>query len=207
MSSITVLARQSGRLLSAQIRRLRVNLERLAAQVREAVARTVSQAVAEAAHEALQIVLEGPPAASGPWHQAPEEFGRPWDADEVDDRRRKASRKPRTLYESLTEEDEPDHPMDTEDQAASDDAPASARPRRWSRALTVGCQAAAWWLRRHPGRLSGLTATGIGVAAGLVALLASPVLASAGTVAATALGVLALADAAHSAAGVATGWL
>ncbi len=57
MSSITLLVRQGGRLLSAQVRRLRVNLERLAAQVREAVARTVSQAVAEAAHEALQIVL------------------------------------------------------------------------------------------------------------------------------------------------------
>jgi hypothetical protein len=136
MSSITVLAQQSGRLLSAQIRRLRVNLERLAAQVREAVARTVSQAVAEAAHEALQIVLEGPPAALGPWQPTPEEFGRSWDADKVDDRRRKASRKPRTLYESLTEEDEPEQPMDREDQAVCDEAPASARPRRWSRACT-----------------------------------------------------------------------
>jgi hypothetical protein len=40
-----------------------------------------------------------------------------------------------------------------------------------------------------------------------VAFLASPALASAGTAAATALGVLALADAAHAATGVATGWL
>ncbi len=206
MSSITALARQSGRLLSAQIRRLRVNLERLAAQVREAVARTVSQAVAEAAHEALQIVLEGPPAASGPWQPTPEEFGRPWDT-EADDRRSKPSRKPRTLYESLTEDDEPEHRRETEDREVSEDAPERTRPRRWSRALTVGCQAAAWWLRRRPGRLSGLTAAGIGVAAGLVALLASPLLANAGTVAATALSVLALADAARSAASVAANWL
>ena len=206
MSSITVLVRQGGRLLSAQVRRLRVNLERLAAQVREAVARTVSQAVAEAAHEALQIVLEGPPAASGPWQSRPEEFGRPW-GTEADDRRGKPSRKPRTLYESFTEDNEPEQEIDPEDRDVSEDAPASARPRRWSRALTVGCQAAAWWLRRHPGRLSGLTATGIGVAAGLVALLASPLLANAGTVAATALSVLALADAARSAASVAANWL
>src|SRR6476646_1707528 len=96
MSSITVLARQGGRLLSTQIRRLRVNLERLATQVREAVARTVSQAVAEAAHESLHIVLEGPPAASAAWQPASEEFGRPWDADEAEDRRRKPSRKPRS---------------------------------------------------------------------------------------------------------------
>jgi hypothetical protein len=207
MTSITALARQATRVLTTQAVRLREKLERLAAQVREAVARTVSQAVAEAAHEALQIVLEGPPAETASWHSTPEEFGRPWDADEVNDSRRKSSRKPRTLYESLTEDDEPEHPMDPEDGEVSDDAPASTRPRRWSRALTVGCQAAAWWLRRHPGRLSGLTAAGIGVAAGLVAFLASPLLASAGTVAATALGVLALADAARSAAGVATGWL
>ena len=205
MSSITALARQGGRLLSAQIRRLRVNLERLAAQVREAVARTVSQAVAEAAHEALQIVLEGPPTASGPWQPMPDEFRRSWDTED-NDRRRNSSRKPRTLYESLTEEDDPEHPMGAEDREVSEDAPVSQRPRRWSRALTVGCQAAAWWLRRHPGRLSGLTAIGIGVAAGLVALLASPLLASAGTAAATALGVLALADAARSAAGVAATW-
>ena len=206
MSSITVLARQGGRLLSTQVHRLRVNLERLAAQVREAVARTVSQAIAEAAHEALQIVLEGPPPASAPWQPTPEEFGRPWDS-EADERRSKPSRRPRTLYESLTADNEPDYGIDPEDRDVSEEAPASARPRRWSRALTVGCQAAAWWLRRHPGRLSELTATGIGVAAGLVAFLASPVLASAGTAAATALGVLALADAARSAAGVAANWL
>ena len=206
MSSITLLVRQGGRLLSTQVRRLRVNLERLAAQVREAVARTVSQAVAEAAHEALQIVLEGPPAVSAPWQSTPEEFGRPWDT-EADDRRGKPPRKPRTLYESLTDDIEPDSGIDPEEREVSEDAPASAPPRRWSRALTVGCQAAAWWLRRRPGRSSGLTAAGIGVAAGLVALLASPLLANAGTVAATALSVLALADAARSAATVASTWL
>jgi hypothetical protein len=205
MSSITVLARAASRLFSTQARRLRANLERLASQVREAVAQTVSQAIAAAAHEALQIVLEGPPPEPKPWRRYGDDHDPAWEP-EWEDPRSKSSRRPRTLYESLIEDNELEHPMDPEDQPVSEEAPAS-EPRRWSRALTVGCQAAAWWLRRHPGRFSGLTATGIGVTAGLVALLASPVLASAGSVAATALGVLALADAARSAAGVATAWL
>jgi hypothetical protein len=72
--------------------------------------------------------------------------------------------------------------------------------------LSVGCQAAAWWLRRRPCRFSSVIATGIGVAAGLVALLSSPLLANAGTAAATALSVLVLADAARSTAKAATVW-
>jgi hypothetical protein len=208
MKSLSSLARQTGRVLSEQVRRLRFNLERLARQVREAVARTVSEAVAEATHEALQIILQGPPLVSGPWHEAPEEFRRrSWDSNEVDDRPGWPPHRPRTLYESLSEEYEQENALDNEEQLASDEVSVNPKPRQWSRALSVGCQAAAWWLRRHEGRLSGVLATGIGVAAGLVAFLASPALASAGTAAATALGVLALADAARSAAGLAAGWL
>jgi hypothetical protein len=203
MKSLSTLARQTGRVLSEQVRRLRFNLERLARQVREAVARTVSEAVAEATHEALQIILQGPPLVSGPWQPTSEEFRRSWDGGEVDERRGWPSQRPRTLYESLSGEFESENEFETEEQPV----PERPKPRRWSRALSVGCQAAAWWLRRHEGRLSGVLATGIGVAAGLVAFLASPALASAGTAAATALGVLALADAAHAAAGLATAWL
>ena len=60
MRSFSQLARQTGRVLSAQARRLRANLEDLGRQVREAVARTVSQSVAEATLDALELVLEGP---------------------------------------------------------------------------------------------------------------------------------------------------
>jgi hypothetical protein len=207
MKSLSTLARQTGRVLSEQVRRLRFNLERLARQVRESVARTVSEAVAEATHEALQIILQGPPLVSGPWQPTSEAFRRSWDGGDVDERRGWPSQRPRTLYESLSEEYEPENALDTEEPQVSDKVAGSPKSRRWSRALSVGCQAAAWWLRRHEGRLSGVVATGIGVAAGLVAFLASPALASAGTAAATALGVLALADAAHAAAAVATGWL
>jgi hypothetical protein len=207
MSSFSVLARRTGRVLSGQVRRLRVNLERLARQVRTAVARTVSEAVAQATHDALQIILEGPPSLSAPWQPTSEEFRRSWDADEVEERRHRPSRPPRTLYESLGEEYEAEHEFEAEQQPVADEVAERPRPRRWSRALTVGCQAAAWWLRHHQGRLSGVVATGIGVAAGLVALLASPVLASAGSAAATALGVLAVVDAARATAGLASATL
>jgi hypothetical protein len=69
--------------------------------------------------------------------------------------------------------------------------------------VAVGCQAAAWWLRRHPGPLSLLVAVGVGVAAGLAALAGGPLVAGGSAAAAAVLGALALADAARSAADLA----
>ena len=104
MRFLSQLARQASRLLSAQARRLHANLERLAVQVREAVARTVSQTVAEATHEALQLVLEGPPTMSGAWQPTPEGFRRSWDTDNNNDQRGWPSYPPRTRYGSPGEE-------------------------------------------------------------------------------------------------------
>ena len=69
--------------------------------------------------------------------------------------------------------------------------------------MAAGCQAASWWLRRHPGASSLVAAAGIGIAAGVATLVSSPLVAGASAVAASALGLLALADAARSAAGLA----
>src|SRR5437588_357108 len=87
--------------------------------------------------------------------------------------------------------------------AAPPDPPSpAAAPRggRLCRALAAGCQAAGWWLRRRPGPLPLLTALGVGLAAGLAALVSGP--AGAG-VAGAALALLALADAARSGADLA----
>jgi hypothetical protein len=204
MRSFSQLARQTGRVLSAQARRLRANLEDLARQVRDAVARTVSQSVAEATRDALQLVLEGPTEASGAWPSSYDNYQRSW--DDVHDRPgRWSSGSPARDYGSLDPDDWPDE-YDQNGTSNAEDVADKRRPRRWARALKVGCQAAAWWLRRHPGRFSSVVATCIGVAAGLVALLANPVLVSAGTAAATALSVLALADAARPTAHLATAW-
>jgi hypothetical protein len=205
MRSFSQLARQTGQVLSAQARRLRANLEDLARQVREAVARTVSQSVAEATRDALQLVLEGPSEVSGAWQSSHENSQRFW--DDVHDRPgRWSSGSPARQYGPLDSDEDWPEEHDQNGPSHAEDVADERRPRRWARALSVGCQAAAWWLRRHPGRFSGVVATGIGVAAGLVALLSSPLLASAGTAAATALSVLALADAARSTANLATAW-
>jgi hypothetical protein len=204
MRSFSQLARQTGRVLSAQARRLRANLEDLGRQVREAVARTVSQSVAEATLDALELVLEGPSEVSGAWPSSYENYSRSW--DDVHDRPGCWSSEPSRGYGSLDSDDDWQNENDRNGSSNAEDVADKRRPRRWARALTVGCQAAAWWLRRHPGRFSSVVSTGIGVAAGLVALLANPVLASAGTAAATALSVLALAEAARSTAKLATAW-
>src|SRR5207302_9208120 len=117
MRSLSQLARQTGRLLSAQARRLHANLERLAVQVREAVARTVSQTVAEATHEALQLVLEGPPPVSGAWQPTPEGSRRSWDTDRDYDQRGGSSYPPRTRYGS------PGQEYDWEDEDDAEESP------------------------------------------------------------------------------------
>jgi hypothetical protein len=66
------------------------------------------------------------------------------------------------------------------------------------RALAVGCRAAVWWLDRHPGPFSLATAVGVGVVAGVAALVSGPTLAGASGVAASALALLALVDAVRS---------
>jgi hypothetical protein len=83
--------------LSAQALRLRANLADLARQLREAVARTVSQSIAEAKRDALQLVLEGPTEVSGAWPSSYENYQRSW--DDVHDRPgRWSSDPPRRLW-------------------------------------------------------------------------------------------------------------
>ena len=67
----------------------------------------------------------------------------------------------------------------------------SAEPERFRlhRALAIGCQAAAWWLRGQAGRCAALVALGIGLFATGAAFVTSTVLTE------SALGLLTLADA------------
>jgi hypothetical protein len=61
MSSFTSPLRRAGRLLAAHVRRLRVALARLAAEVRAAVAGAVGRATGDAVRDALRVILDGPP--------------------------------------------------------------------------------------------------------------------------------------------------
>jgi hypothetical protein len=47
------------------------------------------------------------------------------------------------------------------------------RVRRWRQAMAAGLQAAAWWLRRHPGQVSLVAALAVGSVAGLAVLAGS----------------------------------
>ncbi|HEX5270518.1 MAG TPA: hypothetical protein VFW33_08540 [Gemmataceae bacterium] len=206
MPSLTSPFRRVGRLVADQVGRLHSALEHLAGEVRVAIARAVGQATGEAAREAIRVILDGPPdrprydrpdARDGGWGQqrrptwpAPhghEPYGRdPYEPDPDDP------------------DDEPRHRYDDADEESRADTPAATRrPGHWSRAVAAGCQAAGWWLRRHPGRFAIIAAAGIGIAAGVATLVSSPLVAGASAAAASALGLLALADAACAASGLA----
>jgi hypothetical protein len=207
MPSLTSPFRRVGRLVADQVGRLHASFERLAGEVRTAIARAVGQATGEAAREALRVILDGPPERQGydhlddrdgSWGQSRrptwpttrpyDPYGRdPYERDQDD---------------ALDEERQRRYAGD-EDDPPTDQPAAPRRQGRWPRAVAAGCQAAAWWLRRHPGPFALLAAAGIGVAACVATLASSPLVAGASAAVASALGLLALADAARSASGLA----
>jgi hypothetical protein len=207
MPSLTPLLRRVGRLVAGQLERLHSTLERLAREVRSAIARAIGQATGETVREALCVILDRP-------------VERPGHHDRLDDRNDGwgQNRRPswpttrsydpygRDPYERDSDDDYENrqrHYGYDEDDPPANESVATQRQGTWSRAVAAGCHAAAWWLRRHPGPFSLITAAGIGIAAGLATLVNSPLVAGATAVAASALGLLALADAARSATGLA----
>ena len=207
MPSITSPLRRVGKVVAGQLGRLHDTLERLAGEVRAAIARAIGQATGDTVREALRVILDGPPERptyersddrDGGWGQprrpswpatrSYDTYGRdPYERDPDEDPDENRQRR----YAC----DEEDPPTDQ-----SIDAP---RPGSWSRAVAVGCQAASWWLRRHQGPFSLIAAAGIGIAAGVATFVSSPLVSGVSAVAASALGLLALADAAQSASGLA----
>jgi hypothetical protein len=208
MPALTSPLRRVGRLVAGQLERLRATLERLAGEVRAAVARAIGQATGETVREALRVILDGP--AERPGHERLEDREGRWDQS-----RRPTWPTTRPSYDAYGRdpyERDPDDDFDQERQRRyardEDDSPADAsagaqRQATWSRAVAVGCQAAGWWLRKHPGPFSLVAAAGIGIAAGVATFVSGPLVSGASAVAASALGLLALADAARSASGLA----
>ncbi len=208
MPSLASPFRRVKQLVAGQVGRLHATLERLAGEVRAAIARAIGQATGETIKEALRVILDGP--TDRPGYERLEDRERGWGQ----------SRRPgwpaphgyepyaRDSYEP-DPEDDPDedrrrrYAADQEDDPPAEQ-PAAVQPRSsWSRAVAAGCQAASWWLRRHPGRFSLAAAAGIGIAAGVATVVSGPLVSGVSAVAASALGLLALADAARSATGLA----
>src|SRR6516225_12201730 len=61
MPSLPSRFRRAGRAVAGQVGRLHATLERLAGEVRAAIAPAVGQATGDAAREALRVILDGPP--------------------------------------------------------------------------------------------------------------------------------------------------
>jgi hypothetical protein len=196
--------RRVGRLVAAQARRLHATLERLAREVRAAIARAIGQATGETVREALRVILDGPP--DRPGYERPEDRERGWGQPRRPTWPATRSYEP---YSRDPDEPGPDDPDEDRrygcdaDSEPPPDEPAAEPQSSWPRAVAMGCQAASWWLRRHPGRFSLVAAAGIGIAAGVATLVTSPLVAGASAVAASALGLLALADATRRALGLA----
>ena len=204
MRSLTSPFRRVGRVLTDHARRLQSSLESLAGQVRAAIARIVGQATGDAMRDAVAVILDGTPARPAR-EELREERERPWTSQ-----RRPAW--PNSAYDPYAQdpygrdpdeqypESERHYSPPEEDESPQQGSTGPEQPGRWSQAVATGCQAAGWWLKRHPGRCSVLAAIGVGVAAGVAALFGGPLVAGGSALAATALGILALTDAARSAA-------
>jgi hypothetical protein len=199
--------RRVRQVIEGQVGRLYVTLERLAGEVRSAIARAIGQATGETIREALCVILDGPV-------ERPGHYDRLGDRNDGWDQSRRASWPPtrsydpysRDPYERNSDDDLEDRQSrygDDEEEPPANESVATQRQGTWSRAVATGCQAAAWWLRRHTGPFSLIAAAGIGIAAGVATLVHSPLVAGATAVAVSAMGLLALADAARSATGLA----
>jgi hypothetical protein len=199
MPSLTAPFRRAGRLLVGHVRRLQSSLEQLGAQVRAAIARIIGQATGDAVRDALAIILDGPPGRS-PNYEAREERSGSWN----EPRRPSWPSSSYDPYRHNSDEDDEEpaygYSRSAEEMVAPTPASDTGHVGVWSRAVAAGCQTAGWWLRKYPGPMSWVAAVGVGLAAGATTLFGGPFVAAGSAVTAAALGVLAVADAARSAA-------
>jgi len=152
--------------LARNLGRLQQNLDSVAEQVREAVAnavgRTMAEAVGEAVYEALSPRAHAWPQASYSGHGASSRRDweeRAWDRDSG-----------RSDWRDAYEYDDYDDPRFDDDSEPASSQQNEPGTGRWGRAGAAGLQAAAWWLRRHPSRVSLLAALAVGAVAGLAVL-------------------------------------
>jgi hypothetical protein len=183
-------AARTARALAGHIDRLRDTLELLGEGLRKTVARAVGQTVAGAAQDAIHSLLTKSPAIPGPGATSP------------------FDRQPRDPW---TDQDPGTYPTWRDgpggcygptagndiDEYAAEPAPDSPG-RRWGLALAVGCQTAAWWLRRQTGHFASVAAVGVGMAAALAAYISGPALVAAVGLSSRALSLARLIDAARA---------
>jgi hypothetical protein len=161
------------------LERVRESLDAWRQRVREALAQVVSDAATKAVREAVQTLAGAaePDVPPTSWSRPAEEYRRAWS---------EPARPAWSSYSSSSwerEEQEYDAPDEEVEElptavsmspmAATDLSP----PAHRSRALALGLQAAAWWLRRRAARFPLRSALGLGTLATVVAYLAGPAVA------------------------------
>jgi hypothetical protein len=209
MSRIKSWTAKAARSLSGHLDRLRETLDRLHGRLREAVADAVSGGAAEAVKDAvLTAMLASEVSAayepqtyrtsSAEYDPHPYRYGSSWNSSAEDPYRPSWQRDPYDAPDRYGP-DEIDEPTS---QPLSPPAP-EAVGRRFGQAIAVGCQAAAWWLRRKSNaRYSALAAVGVGAAAGATVYFVGPVLAAAAALAGSTLGLTVLTRAVRHGAAV-----
>jgi len=160
--------------LARHLGRLQQHLDAVGEQVREAVANAVGRTVAEAVGEAVYAALAPYAAPSDPESRSYGRFTDPpsrtrQDWNDPAWRRDVGSSSWHDPYAYDTYDDPryDDDDVEPEDRSFLRDEP---RALRWRRPMAAGLQAAAWWLRRHPGQVSLAAALAVGAVAGLAVL-------------------------------------
>ena len=130
--------------------------ESLLQRLRESIARTVGEAVANAVHEIIHRLSQVPGSdPAQPYRQEREPS--PWDDPNEPDWA-----------------DEPSH--DQGRYREDNEIPPEATSSRWRRSIAVGCQTAAWWLGRQVGRRPLWVAATLGVGAALLSYATGPII-------------------------------
>ena len=210
MSRIKSWTAKAARSLSGRLDRLRETLDRLHGRLREAVAEAVSGGAAEAVKDAVLTAMLASEVSAAYEPQTyrtssaaydPHRYGydSSWNSPTEDPYRPSWERDPYDNDPNRYERDEIDEPSP---EPLAKSAPESVG-RRFGQAVAVGCQAAAWWLRRKSNaRYSALAAIGVGATAGVTAYFVGPVIAAAAALAGSTLGLTALSQAARHGAAV-----
>jgi hypothetical protein len=180
------------RALASHVDRLQDTLAVLTVRVRETVAQAVSSNLAGAIREAVHALFTDDTPSNPPpsYPRPPYRFPPPWGEPERYDRAEEddlpppdwSHDQPRAWREVECSPPEPTRPQGHDEQ----------RRACLHHALAIGCQAAAWWLRRQVNRASAFAAFGIGLLASGAAFIAGIGLADA------ALHLMNLADAVRS---------
>lgn len=184
MSSKKSWLARAGQTLADRLDRLRYDLESMHERLRAAVAQAVGQTIADIVQDAVNAVLDTP----SYHHDSPDRrYGSPGYA--------------RATWQDAQDpvwRDHPDywHEWDEEEvpQRQAPTPKLESRASGLGKALMVGCETAAWWLRRWTGRYSALAALGIGLATAAVTYTGGPLTGAAIGLAGAALGLLNLGE-------------